>query len=121
MTDIALINELAERGAFSNCKDSETLDKIKESKRNLYNDWRCGKSKSFLKLIEMIADILETDVWTLAGFTSPREQQKDFIAKAQPESFTQQEKEIIAVYRELDLSSQTRFLQYLIDLQKQKD
>ncbi len=121
MTDIALINELAERGAFSDCKDGETLNKIKESKRNLYNDWRCGKSKSFLKLIEMIAEILETDVWTLAGFTDPHEQKNDSLTNMQSESFTQQEREIISVYRKLDLTSQTQFLQYLIDLQKQKD
>ncbi len=121
MTDIALINELAERGAFSDNKNSEALNKIKESKRNLYNDWRCGKSKSFLKLIEVIAEILETDVWTLAGFATPHEQKRDPIAKTQPGPFTQQEKEIIAVYRKLDLESQTQFLHYLIELQKQKD
>lgn len=117
MTDIALINALADRGAFSDDISGEALEKIKESKRNLYNDWRSGKSKSFLKLIEEIAEILETDVWTLAGLDVPRKAKAEPFPAPSSEPYTSQEKDIIAAYRRLDLASQVKLLACLVDLQ----
>ena len=118
MTDIALINALAERGAFSNDVDEDALEKTKESKRNLYNDWRSGKSKSYLKLIETIAQILETDVWTLSGLDTAQQAKTNAVAEPLPERYTNQEKEIIAAYRRLDLISQKQFLDCLMKLRK---
>lgn len=74
MTDIALIEALADRGAFSDDNSPQSVERIKKAKRNLYYDWRVGKSKSFLKLLEPIAEILETEVSLLAPPVLSREE-----------------------------------------------
>lgn len=113
MTDIALINALAERGVFSEDTSAENIERIKENKRNLYNDWRSGKSKTFLKYIEAIADILDTDVLTLSGLETKKSPPP---APKRPEKLTEQEEEIISAYRSLDLEGQTRFLRCLVEI-----
>lgn len=129
MTDIALIDALVEKGAFSDGNPPENPEKLKESKRNMYNDWRSGKSKVYLKMIEEIAEILGTTVEALTGITiiqnagnvltnSINESANAvlFINDSAENSLSKQEIELVATYRRLSIKKQAEMIQYLVGL-----
>ena len=129
MTDIALIDALVEMGAFTDGNRPENLEKVKEAKRNMYNDWRSGKSKSYLKIIEEIAEILNTTVEALTGITiiqnagnvltnSINESANAvlFINDGAENVLSKQEIELIATYRRLSIKKQAAMIQYLVEL-----
>ncbi len=127
MTDIALIEKLADKGAFGKAKDDEELTKIKAARRNLYNDWRSGKSKSYLKMIELIADILNVSVESLCVFELkpekplPRANEQSILPKTYDIKLTEQEMQIISCFRSMDLKEQSNFLSLLISDEKKDD
>ena len=132
ITDIALIDALIERGAFSGekpDKKAKTPEEWRESKRSQFNDWRNGKSKSYLKMIEEIAEILNTTVEALTGITiiqnagnvltnSINESANAvlFINDGAENVLSKQEIELIATYRRLSIKKQAAMIQYLVEL-----
>lgn len=130
MTDIALIGALADKGLFA---PDITSENVKDSKhRNLYNDWRNGKSKSYLKMIEEIAEILETTVEALTGIiviqnagnvlTNSINESANavlFINDSAENSLSKQELELVATYRKLSIKKQAELIQYLMRLNEE--
>lgn len=130
MTDIALIGALADKGVFS---ADITSENVKDSKhRNLYNDWRNGKSKSYLKMIEELAEILDTTVEALTGIiviqnagnvlTNSINESANavlFINDSTENSLSKQEVELIAAYRKLSIRKQAEMIQYLMKLNEE--
>lgn len=130
MTDIALIGALADKGLFT---PDITSENVKDSKhRNLYNDWRNGKSKSYLKMIEEIAEILETTIEALTGIiviqnagnvlTNSINESANavlFINDSAENSLSKQELELIATYRKLSIRKQAELIQYLVSLNEE--
>ena len=130
MTDIALIGALADKGVFS---ADITSENVKDSKhRNLYNDWRNGKSKSYLKMIEELAEILDTTVEALTGIiviqnagnvlTNSINESANavlFINDSAENSLSKQEVELIAAYRKLSIRKQAEMIQYLMKLNEE--
>lgn len=127
---IDIVNQLIDMGVFGDnhgCNNEE----IKNNKRNLYNDWKSGKSKSYMKFIEEIADILSTSIEELSDVTviknngnvlhnsiNDSDNAVLLIANDTDNSLSSQEWEIIRYYRSLNIKKQVELVQFILQLQE---
>lgn len=127
---IDVVNHLIDMGVFGDnngCKNEE----IRNSKRNLYNDWKSGKSKSYMKFIEEIAKILSTSIEELSDVTviknngnvlhnsiNDSDNAVLLIANDADNSLSKQEWEILSCYRSLSIKKQAELVQFILQLQE---
>lgn len=130
---IEIVNRLIDMGVFSKGKDlsPDEIKELKNNKRNLYGDWKVGKSKSYMKFVEEISEILDTTIEKLSDVTIIRNNgnvlhnsinESDnavlLIAKETENTLSKQEWELIQLYRSLEIKKQVEFVQSMLKIQE---
>lgn len=130
---IEIVNKLIDMGVFSKGKtlSPNEIKELKNNKRNLYGDWKAGKSKSYMKFVEEISEILNTTIEKLSDVTIIRNNgnvlhnsinESDnavlLIAKETENTLSKQEWELIQLYRSLEIKKQVEFVQSMLNLQE---
>ena len=132
---VEIVNKLIEMGVFSkngSAITAEEIAELKKNKRNLYNDWRSGKSRSYMRLVDEIAKILDTTLEDLSNMTIARNNGNVLnnsinesnnavllIAKDSEFNLSKQEWELIQFYRSLKLKKQAKLVRFIVEMQEE--
>lgn len=125
MSTLIKISELLQKQG----KQQKDLTDFLGIHRNVFSDWKSGKSKSYTKYLYQIASFLNTTPEYLRGETDIKQtntvtgnynvvgnHNSDVRMNTSPEGLTDQETELVRIYRTLSEINKAKALLYIAEL-----